>query len=186
MTDEAPPPQPWSEAYPNAGAPLVDYVPQKSECDAEGCLEDNLRENPYYPFASREEFNFVQCGIKKKGMKTYYDDVLKERNTGLHFPSFKNGDGVKKLVAAMPDDKALGEWERHTLLDMRWNSDHPQPIKYWGRDIIKAVRWLLRQPAYAEHLAYAPQQVFSSAGKRLYSEMNTGEWWWNEQVSVAA
>ena len=44
-------------------------------------------------------------------MKTYYDDVLKEQNTGLHYPSFKNGDGVKRLVAAMPDDKALGEWE---------------------------------------------------------------------------
>ena len=185
-TDKTPPPQPWTETYPNAGAPLVDYIPQKSECDADGCLEDNLRNNPYYPFASQEEFCYVQCGIKKKGMKTYYDDVLREKNTGLHFPNFKNGDGVKKLVAAMPDDKALGEWERHTLLDMRWNSDHPQPIKYWSRNIIKGMRWLLRQPAYAEYLTYAPQRSFSSEGKRLYGEMNTADWWWNEQVRVAS
>ena len=181
---ETPPPQPWTETYPNAGTPLVEYIPQQGECDADGCLEDNLRDNPYYPFVSREEFCYVQCGIKKKGMKTYYDDVLKEKNTGLHYPNFRNGDGVKKLVAAMPDDKALGEWESHTLLDMRWNYDHPQPIKYWSRDIIKAMRWLLRQPAYAKHLVYAPQRNFSSEGKRLYSEMNTAEWWWNEQVRV--
>ena len=40
---------------------------------------------------------------------TYYDNVLKEENTGLHFPSSNNGNGVQKLVAAMPNDQTLGE-----------------------------------------------------------------------------
>jgi len=63
----------------------------------------------------REEYKFIQRGIKKTGMETYYDNVVKEENTSLRFTSFKNGDGIQKLVARMPDDQALREWELHTL-----------------------------------------------------------------------
>ena len=95
----------------------------------------------------REVYKYIQCGIMKNGMKTYYDTMLKEENYALHFPTSKNGDGVLKLNASMPDDQALGEWELHTLQNVRWNDNHQRPIKYWSRDIIKSKTRLMRQPA---------------------------------------
>jgi len=117
-------------------------------------------------------------------MKTYYDKVLKEENTTLRLPRFKNGDGIHKLVASMPVDEALGEWELHTLEVMRWNDNHQRPIKFWSCDIIKSMRWLMRQPDYAEDLTIARQLCFNSdtPQNHLYTEMHTADCCWKTQV----
>jgi len=63
-------------------------------------------------------------------MKTYSDNVPKEENTVVRFPSLKYGDGFQKRVASIADDRALGECELHTFQDMKWNDKQQCPIKY--------------------------------------------------------
>jgi len=138
------PPLSQTETYPGAGAPLCDYISDPWEWHAQGCLETILQNDLYYPSATCEEYRDVQSGIEKKGMEPYYENMRTEKNTALHFWSFKNWDGIQNLMASMPDDQALGEWELHTFEDLTRNDNHQLPIKYWSWDIIKSMRWLMR------------------------------------------
>ena len=140
-------PLPGPETCPGAGAPLSDYITEPWEHHTQGSLGTNLQNNPYYTLAMGDEHNYTLCWMKKKGMKTYYYNAWKEENTTLGCPGFKNGNRVKKLVASMPDDQVLRGWELHTLEDMRWNYNYQRPIKYWNRDIINSMTWLMRQPS---------------------------------------
>jgi hypothetical protein len=43
---------------------------------------------------------------------------------------------------------------------------------------------LYGDPELAEVMAYAPEQHYTGPDKKcqVFSEMNTGKWWWNRQV----
>jgi protocatechuate 3,4-dioxygenase beta subunit len=135
-----PPPLQRTEIYSSPCALLSDVIAELWESDAQGRLEMNLQNSAYYLFATCEEYKYIHCGFKTQGLKTYYNNLLKEENTCPHFPIFIKKDGVYELNARMPDDQALGEWKLHTLKDMRWNPNHHRPIKYWSQDIIKSMR----------------------------------------------
>jgi len=89
------------ETYRGVGAPLSDSIADPWEWEAQRFLVTNLQNNPYYRFAMREEYEYIQPGIKKDGIKMYYEKMLKEANTDLHFPTFINRDDIQQLVASI-------------------------------------------------------------------------------------
>ncbi|KAJ7055382.1 hypothetical protein C8F01DRAFT_1321222, partial [Mycena amicta] len=62
-------------------------------------------------------------------------------------------------------------------------------VELWHRDIMECVAKLLGNARLANQ-AYEPQRIFESKGdaetgvNREYSEMNTGDWWWETQLNL--
>jgi hypothetical protein len=113
-----PPALRWTATYTGPKAPLCESIVEPQERDTQGCLQTSLHNNSYYPFAMHEQYKSIQCGIKKKGMMTYYDNMLKQEITALHFTNVKNGDHGQNLLASMPEDQAIRKGELHTLEDI--------------------------------------------------------------------
>ena len=55
------------------------------------------------------------------------------------------------------------------------------PFRY--RNIVSAVKYLLRQKAYPADMVWRPHRKYDNQGNRVYSEINTGTWCENTQVS---
>jgi len=60
-------------------------------------------------------------------------------------------------------------------------------VEIWHRDIVECIRELIANPAFKDVTEYKPCWVFREFqdGKGLnreYSEMWTGDWWWEIQV----
>ncbi|CCA74944.1 related to Zn-finger domain-containing protein-Laccaria bicolor [Serendipita indica DSM 11827] len=64
-----------------------------------------------------------------------------------------------------------------------------QPATLFFRDPVEAIQSLLVHPELTEHLEYAPRREWTSGNRddesRIYSEMFTGRWIWDQQAALA-
>lgn len=76
-----------------------------------------------------------------------------------------------------------GDWE---IQDVHFDDRPDETFTLRHRNILSAIRGLWGDPSLANQLVYRPRRVFTNASrlKRVYSEMWTGEWWWEIQVNV--
>ena len=54
--------------------------------------------------------------------------------------------------------------------------------RFFFRNPAECTEFLMQQPAFREHMMYAPAKKFNDAEKHIYSEVKSSNWWLNEQV----
>jgi hypothetical protein len=63
--------------------------------------------------------------------------------------------------------------------------DFYEPRLLLYRDPIELVRDLFGDPAFQGHMAFDPvKEYIQESGDRVYSEIHTGNMWWDEQVRI--
>jgi len=62
----------------------------------------------------------------------------------------------------------------------------PAQILFWSRDALPVVKELVGDEALAKDMKWSPAKLYNSKGERLYSELYSGNWWWETQVRSAA
>jgi hypothetical protein len=67
-SEPPPPPLLWLDIYTSSGATQCDYVAEPRKRDAQVFIQTNLQKDRDYPFATREEYKNIPCGIETKGM----------------------------------------------------------------------------------------------------------------------
>ncbi|KAJ6532372.1 hypothetical protein B0H19DRAFT_888523, partial [Mycena capillaripes] len=65
-----------------------------------------------------------------------------------------------------------------------------EELELWMRNPVECIKELMSNPAFRDHMAYAPERVYGRKDgredSRIFDEMWTAEWWWNLQKLLPA
>ena len=90
--------------------------------------------------------------------------------------SFQSAYSLEKQVKTLDRFREYLSWTQATLE----SGEHL--TRFYYRNIVSCVCYLIRQVAYKEHMVYEPIREYDSNGDHLYSEMHKADWWWETQV----
>jgi hypothetical protein len=95
------------------------------------------------------------------------------KKLGLSFDSTKElNDVIDKVLPGRP------AFETRSLVI------GGETLELHFRDILACIRCIYGDPEFARDLAIAPERHYTDQAQtdRVFSEMNTGDWWWAVQV----
>jgi hypothetical protein len=126
--------------------------------------------NPWHPFQLAHDFQ--QAQLFSQQTKTWIDQHPRLRLDNFKIESFQSADALRKLLSEL--DFGLG-------IDL-WNDDDLHIFgTFYYQNIFKCIPFLLAYLPFQMHLDFELVRLADSEGRRIYSEMNMGNWWWGTQ-----
>jgi hypothetical protein len=139
----------------------------------------------YWPFDNKTQWEFARWllfpqPLSNKRIKAAIDASWIAPGVG-----FKSLGDFKKRVNMI--HAKGGEWfEANVLPGARAPSWAPLKVKFWMRDSLEVLKDIVGDVRLASQMKWAPERIQNAQGDRLYSELWSGNWWWNKQVLFAA
>ena len=136
----------------------------------------------FHPFRNAMDYKLARYFHSAHVPLTKIDEFFKE---GFYQPP-EGGDPTKSIVSFNFAYTLCKLWDEMTQ-DPQWKNGFvdfkiAQNTEFWYRDIVKCIRYLLRRKSYAQSMFWEPVREFDDAGEGVYTELNTGLWWWETQV----
>ncbi|KAI0026936.1 hypothetical protein K488DRAFT_63772 [Vararia minispora EC-137] len=166
-----------------AGAP-VDPHAHPGSCYAQYKADLGLNsisdDNPYHPFVSQLDWEVARWAKTHGPGSTAFTEFLKipevTERLGLSFRSSKDLNNI--LHSSLPGRPSF---YRNTV------QVAGETYELYLRDAMQCVQALYGSPEFAAELVFAPVKHFASVGGekvRMYSDMHTGDWWWEIQQKL--
>jgi len=111
---------------------------------------------------------FVETGTARGKRKTRQAQSL------MGAFSFRSSYTLYKKLNEMLTSPSWG----NGYVDFRLAKD----TEFWYRNVLDCIHYLVRQKCYEKDIVWSPVWDFDVHGDRVYTEMNTGTWWWDTQV----
>jgi hypothetical protein len=197
----------FEEQYPGAGCVISHGMTPFQYISSTPSYKDAKSSNRVikacYPFKDPEEVEIVDWLLRNRLSKASIDEFVKTKYVSgmlmitleslIHalqisaqvkgtLLSFKSAYTLHRRLDELP--RAGPVWKTVTLSPKTGTPKEGTPPVLFYRDPIGAVQYLLSNPALQEGIRWSPRKVFEDEGKtrRLFSDMSTGDWWWDTQV----
>ena len=134
----------------------------------------------WHPFISPYDFQLAEWFIETDPSQEKVNQFFSRMHGASGKTSFKSAHELCLQMKRMQADMFTGTntWLKGNIKSAR------KVINYWYRPLLPTVQYLFSQRAFKEKMVYTPIQVHEG-DERLYSELHTGNWWAEAQVSTA-
>ena len=136
-------------------------------------------------FSYEEEYQLVHWCVKHNLSRAAIDELFRNP-TMATVSNFTSSHTLFKRLNEMSYTMGIDSWKSgkvwyNHLADPR-NLRDDGYTGFFYCNSVECIEFLMQQPAFREHMSYAPAKEFNEAEERIYSEVKSGDWWWNEQV----
>ncbi|KAI5984418.1 hypothetical protein EDD15DRAFT_2177214 [Pisolithus albus] len=141
---------------------------------------EKRRENIYFPWASRQEWEFASWLLRSRLSMAAIDNLLSLEIIKSVPLSFRSAKELRSRAETLPPGPL---WLCETL-----TTEYPtkEPPLLFYRNPIECLQALLSHPHFESHISFVPRRVWTCAAKicRIYDEWLSGDRAWSMQEAL--